>query len=316
MTNNLTTPTGRILWGSLYTPNEKDFDGKPLTVKTGPQAGQPRKEYVFGLAIPKGPEQHWASTEWGAKIWAIGHAAFPAQAQRPDFAWKVTDGDSTVPNKNNRIPNKQEGAPGHWILRLGSSFAPGLFTLIGQPPNTPAPLLEANAIQPGFYVQVNLDCAGNGNEKNAGVYLNHRMVCLVAFGTVIRSGPDPSTVGFGQPAALPQGASLTPPAGGFTPPAPAAVPAPAPAPAYAPPPPVAMQQPPYVPPAPAPAAAYQPPPPAPVAAHPAVAPPPPPPAAAAPAGPQMTALAGGQSYQSFIGAGWTDAQLRQNGYIL
>jgi hypothetical protein len=44
--------------------------------------------------------------------------------------------------------------------------------------------------------------------------------------------------------------------------------------------------------------------------HPAILQPPP------PAGPTMTALAAGVTYEAFIAAGWTDATLRANGYIV
>lgn len=329
---NITTPVGRIVWGDLYDPQTKDFDGKPLTTKTGPQAGQARVDYPFGFAIPKRGERHWAETDWGAKIWAVGHTAFPAQAQRPDFAWKITDGDSTVPNKKNRVPNTQEGFPGHWVLRFGSGFAPNLFTLLGTQDGKPAALIEKGAIQSGYYCQVNFNVQGNNNQNNAGIYLNHNMVCLLAYGPVIRSGPSPDAVGFGQGVVMPAGATAAPPAGfnpappapaPYAPPAPAAyAPPPVAAPAYAPPP-VPVPTPSYAPPpavpAPAPYAApapYQPPAPGAVPPHPAMSAAPPPPAPVAPAGRQMTAKAAGQPYEVFAGAGWTDDALRAHGYMI
>lgn len=322
---NITSPVGRIVWGDLYDPQTKDFDGNPLTTKTGPQAGQARVDYPFGFAIPKRGERHWAETEWGAKIWAIGHTAFPAQAQRPDFAWKITDGDSTVPNKKNRVPSAQEGFSGHWVLRFGSGFAPKLFTLLGTQDGKPASLLEKGAIQSGYYCQVNFNVSGNGNQNNAGIYLNHNMVCLLAYGPVIRSGPSADAVGFGQGVQLPPGATAAPPAA-FNPatPAPASYQPPAPAP-YAAPPPVVYAPPappapyaamPPATPAPAAPAPYQPPPPAAVPPHPAMTATPPPPAPVAPVARQMTAKAAGQPYESFAGAGWTDDALRQHGYMI
>ena len=38
---NLTTPVGRMVMGSLYTPETTDMLGKPLVVRSGPNAGQP-----------------------------------------------------------------------------------------------------------------------------------------------------------------------------------------------------------------------------------------------------------------------------------
>ena len=36
---NFTTPVGRLVMGSLYKPQTTDADGKPLVVKSGPNAG-------------------------------------------------------------------------------------------------------------------------------------------------------------------------------------------------------------------------------------------------------------------------------------
>jgi hypothetical protein len=298
---NVLTPTGRMLWGSLYEPQTKDADGKPLVIKTGPDAGKPTQRYAFGVGIPKGAERHWAETPWGAPIWATGHAGFPQQAQSPSFAWKVTDGDSTVPNKNGKRPCDKEGYPGHWVLSFSSSFAPRVFNKDGS-----APIAEPGAVKCGYYIQVAGTVDSNGSTQNPGVYLNHNMVALQGYGTEIVSGPDAASVGFGQGPA-PVGMQAAPVGGLVAPPAPVGAPTAAPAPP---------------PPAPAPVAALVPPlpvTPAPSFLAPAgVAPPPPPVAApppAAPAGPVMTAKANGATYAAMIAAGWTEATLRQHGYL-
>ena len=102
-------PPGRAVQGDFYKPRDKDATGAPLVVKNGPNKGQPRVDYYFAVAIPKTPGvTHWASEahpdprigDWGARIWNFGHTAWPnGQAQRPDFAWKIEDGDSTVPGQ-------------------------------------------------------------------------------------------------------------------------------------------------------------------------------------------------------------------------
>lgn len=291
MTVNITSPVGRLVFGSLYKPRTTDYDGNPLVVKTGPNIGQARVDYNFGVAIPKGAEQHWASTEWGAKIWAVGHAAFPSQAQRPDFAWKITDGDSTVPNKKGAIPAKKEGYPGHWVLAFSGSFAPRIFNADGT-----QQILEPEAVKPGYYVQVNFDVTDNGNPNNSGVYLNHRMIALAGYGEEISFGPDATAVGFGG-ATLPAGASTTPVAGGFSPaPAPSATP-------VAPPAPVAVAMP-------TPHTA--------ILAGPGATPPAPPapaPVAATPPARVMLPAANGATYEAMIAAGWTDALLVQHGMM-
>ena len=305
---NFTTPVGRLVMGSLYRPQDKDADGKPLVVKNGPNAGQPTVRYFFAVAIPKNPgEQHWASTEWGQKIWAAGHAGFPqGQANAPTFAWKVVDGDSQVPNSKGKKPCEREGYPGHWVISFSSGFPPKIYNRDGT-----AAIVEPDAVKLGYFVQVNGDVDANGNTMKPGVYINHNMVALSAYGPEIVVGPDVASAGFGA-APLPAGASATP-LGGFTPSAPVA-------PAYAPP-----AMPPAAPPpvtgvptmspssAPNPAFLQVPPP-----AAPAMAVPPAPavPVAPAPTAPVMTPAANGVSYASYIAAGWQPDQLRAAGLMV
>lgn len=309
----ITTPVGRLVRGSLYTPNDKDFDGKPLVVKTGANAGQARVDYFLALAIPKAGEQHWSQTAWGAKIWQVGHTAFPQAAQRPDFAWKIDDGDSQVPNKKGRKPCENEGWAGNWILKFSGGFAPKVFRQEGA---GYVQITEADYVKPGYFIEVNGTVDGNGNQNNSGVYLNHSMVCFRAYGPEIVFGPSVEEAGFGQ-SALPAGATLTPPPSAL--PMPAAAVAPPIVPAAIPAPIASVPVVP-VPVTPNPQFLQVPvanPTPSPVPAAPAV--PPVSPAVPVPAspssGPQMTAKAAGSSYQAFVSAGWTDANLIAQGYM-
>lgn len=296
-----TTPPGRLVRGSLYKPQDKDGEGNPLTIKSGPNAGQPRVDYYIGVAIPKGAEQHWNQTAWGQLIWQTGQAAFPqGQANAPQFAWKVIDGDSTVPNLKGKRPCDQEGHRGCWILNFGGGYAPRIYNSNGT-----APITEPDAVKLGYYVQVAGSVEGNGSLQRPGVYLNHSMVALAGYGPEIVLGPDPTQAGFGQ-APLPAGASAAPvsgvPAGAGVPPA--------------------AQ--PHVPPA----AAYTPPPHVPAAAAPAVPPPVAPPVAPPPVPPNPailavpakrmspTAIAAGYTYESFVQAGWNDQQMIAAGHLL
>lgn len=302
---NFTSPVGRIVLGSLYTPNTKDAEGKPLVVKNGPNVGQARSNYFFALAVPKGPERHWAETPWGAIIWGVGHAAFPQAAASPSFAWKIEDGDSSVPNKRGRKPVDNEGWKGHWILKLSGGFAPKVYK---QENGGYVQILEEGYIKPGYYVEVAVSVDGNGSQSQPGIYLNHSMVCFRAFGPEITFGPDVASAGFGQ-SALPAGASLTPPPSSLPMPAAAVIPgasvaAPIPAPVAAP-----LPMVPPVPITPNPAFLQGPgAPPAPPAV-PTVAPPP-------ASGPRMTAAANGVSYQAYLQAGWSDALLISNGLMV
>lgn len=220
---NFTTPVGRLVGGDLYTASDKDGAGNLRVYKSGPQTGQPRPEFYIAVAIPKerdpatGQIKHWAATEWGAKIWQAGHMFQGNASQNPKFAWKIKDGDSDQPDLKGRKPRDREGYPGNWILSMSSGYAPRLYTLIGQPPQSPAPFEQKDAIHLGCYVQVNANVVGNESLQQPGVYLNLSMVCLCGYGERIVVGPDVSQAGFGG-APLPPGAS-TVPQGGFTPPA-------------------------------------------------------------------------------------------------
>jgi hypothetical protein len=314
----ITTPVGRVVMGSLYNPNTTDAEGKPLVVKNGPNAGQARTNFFFALAIAKGAEQHWAQTEWGKLIWGVGHTAFPQAAQSPSFAWKIEDGDSQVPNKRGRKPVDNEGWRGHWILKFSGGFAPKVYRQDGA---GYVQVTDVDYIKPGHFVEVAGTVDGNGSQSQPGIYLNHSMVCFRAFGPEIVFGPDVNEAGFGK-SALPAGASAVPLAGsiplpGAGMPAPpsagVAIPAPT-APIPVTPNPAFLQVPAAtgVPAAtlPSPIAAVS----SPVPVVPAV-PMMPAPIASPSSGPQMTAKAAGATYQAFISAGWTDANLIAQGYM-
>ena len=286
---NFTTPVGRLVMGSLYKPQTTDAEGKPLVVKSGVNAGQPKVVYFFALAIPKNPgETHWSQTSWGALIYKAGVDGFPQAHQSPTFAWKIVDGDSTVPNRRGVAPNTREGYKGNWVISFSSGFSPKIYNANGS-----APIIEPDAVKLGYFVQVNGDVDGNGSSNQPGVFINHSMVALSAYGPEIVVGPDASSAGFGQ-APLPAGATTTPP-GSFTPPVSS------PAPMGVPTTPAPMG----VPTTPAPVAAATP---NPAFLQAPVAPP------AAPAK-VMIGDAVGTNYADWIAAGWSDAQLIQHGKL-
>ena len=43
------SPAGRLVGGDCWTPDTTDYDGKPLTIKNGPNAGQPTVKYQLHL---------------------------------------------------------------------------------------------------------------------------------------------------------------------------------------------------------------------------------------------------------------------------
>lgn len=291
-----TTPVGRFVWGSLVRAKTKDNEGNPLTTKSGPDQGKLTQRFEFGLAIPKGPETHWNQTPWGILIDRAAKEGFPGgQWQLPIFAFKVTDGDSVLPNRKGRIPSKQEGFKGHWVLAFSSSFAPQTVNANG------SAVIPPEQIKVGHYIQVNGSVGSNKSLNQPGVFLNHRFVSHAGFGVEISTGPSADQAGFGQ-APLPAGASSTPvaalaPAAVQTAVAPVVtLPLITPAPV--------VTQPVVIAPAPAPVN---------VVPHPTFLTPNVPPAP--PSGPVMTDKAQGITYAQMIANGWNHAQLVEHGYI-
>jgi hypothetical protein len=210
---DILTPVGRLVAGDVFKANTVDPQGRPLTIKSGPNAGQTRTEYYFAIAIPKTDPTY--NTAVLAKLQAAAKAGFPTmfdangQCVRPDFAWKVVDGDSNVPNQNNTIPSTKEGYPGHWVLSFKGGFAPKAYTKGGE-----AVITDPEQLKRGYYIRVYGSVAANGDMQKPGVFLNPNMVELVGYGDEINSGPDGAAVFGGAPVAnLPAGASVTPLAG-------------------------------------------------------------------------------------------------------
>lgn len=230
------TPVGRLVQGDCFEPQTTDAEGKPLLIKNGPNAGQPRVEYFMAIAVPKtdaGYNEVWAA------IHGVARAAFPSlfdaagNCINPKFAFKVTDGDSQVPNTKGTKPCDREGFPGNWIMNFSGGFAPKCYTAGGAELIT-----DPNMLKRGYFIRIYGSVKGNGSMQQPGIFLNHSMVELVGYGEEIHSGPDGGSVFGGAPATnLPAGASATPLASSApiaqAAPAPAAAPMPGAAPAPA-----------------------------------------------------------------------------------
>ncbi len=215
-----TLPPGRLVWGDPYKARTTDKDGKPYIVKTGANAGQPGKQWAFGVAIAKQGEANWWETPWGQKFLAIAQAGFPGgEWQRPDFAWKITDGDSAIPKKGGAAPNTIAHNKGHWIVSC-STFASAPPTFMKNPQSGQFEQIvgQDGFIKCGYFVEVNIDVKANTGQS-PGVYVGPRMLAFVGYGPEIFQGPDVSQAGFGQ-SPMPSGASAAP-VGGFNPAAPA-----------------------------------------------------------------------------------------------
>lgn len=199
---NILFPVGRMIGGSLA----KVF---PATDSFGNPKKNAQGEAVnrcnFGVAIPKGPETAWWDTPWGKEIYKAGVEGFPKGEYRSHtFAWKVTDGDSNIPNKKGKLPCDQTGYRGNWVIWFSQSWLPKKVNANGT-----QELTEPDAIVPGYFIQVYGDVIGNQSDQSPGVYLNPVAVALVGYGERIASDVDTTAVGFGQ-GPLPAGASSTP----------------------------------------------------------------------------------------------------------
>jgi len=261
-------PAGRMVGGSLDKLFPRtEANGTPKLGKDG----KPEMQCSFGYAIAKAhAQERWQDTPWGNIIYDTGAGAHPALVLSPAFSWKITDGDSVLPNKKGKRPCDQAGHVGHWVIWFSQGWLPKRVNATGEVE------LADGAIVPGFYIQVFGSVAGNKLVPNGtpGVYLNPIAVALVGEGERIATDIDTTKVGFGG-AALPAGATPVQHA----------------APQFA-----------------APAAVA--PPPVPVVPNPAILQVP------APVPRQMTAKAGGATYEAFTAQGWTDAMLREQGYML
>lgn len=282
MAIEITTPVGRLVQGHpMVRKPKKDRQGNVKLNDDGSQA----LEIFFAIAIAKGQETHWNQTEWGQKIHAQAQADWPnGEWQRQDFAWKIIDGDSPVPNKAGRIPNQREGFPGHWVVTTSTRFEGVRCFHAGK--YAPYEVIQnKDEIKRGDYVRAVLSVKGNGPSESPGVYINPELFELTRAGVQIVSddGPDAATAFGSAPVSLPAGAQLAPEQAAvqqaLTP---------------------VQQTPTPVQPDPTFAAGAA-----------GAAPPPPPP----PAGPVMLPAAGGVTYEAYIAQGWTDALLIQHGYM-
>ena len=83
----------------------------------------PATEMYMGVAVPKTVGVDWKQEEWGQQIVAEANAGWAnGEPNALTFAWKIIDGDSTIPNQKGRIPNQREGYPGHWVMGLSTMF--------------------------------------------------------------------------------------------------------------------------------------------------------------------------------------------------
>lgn len=308
---------GRVVQGDFYKGSDKDDQGVDRVYKSGKNEGQKYTQYFFALAIKKTPGvTHWGLEPWGVAILDYGRKAWPTgQAEQKNFAWKITDGDST--DFNEGTPPRRwcdhEGFPGHWVIKLTTSFAPKIYNTAGEP------ILEPGYVKRGYFVEVLISLSSNESQKKPGIHINPGMIAFRAYGPEIVTGPDPKSVAWGK-SALPEGASdvpvggapanLPPGAGKLPPPGAGFISG-----AGLPPPPSGAAGAPPLQTSVVPSATFAGAPPAGAVPLPPTDVPPPPPPPVAP-GPKMTPKASGATRESFLAKGWSDEQLVAHGYMV
>lgn len=202
-------PEGRIVAGHPMVA-QTVTDNRNQPVKN--DDGSNKVEYYFGFAIPKQGEQQFIQTQWGQQVQAAALAGWVnGETNGPAFSWKVTDGDSQVPNQKGKKPAEREGWPGHWVLHLKTMIPVRCYHVGKYDPMQQ--IQDRNEIKPGDYGRVFLTAKANYPSQSPGVYLNPSMFELTRAGQqiVLDSGPDAASV-FGGGAPAPQQSSPTPPA--------------------------------------------------------------------------------------------------------
>ncbi len=241
--------------------------------------GNPRTEYFIQLAIPKtDPDWHRIYSMIQTEARTSFPNIFDAQGNPTKaFSWKISDGDSQTPNSKGKKPCDREGWPGHWILNLSHGFPPSAFG----PDFLP---VDPASIKLGFYIKASINVKGNGQDPmgdRCGVYLNFQSIMLVEAGPIIQVGPSAQEMfGGGTPQHAHQAhmppANAAPPATTAPPPSAATPPGVTPAPGF-------------------------------VNG---------PPAGNAAPGFKMAPSAGGNTYDQYKTAGWTDEQLIAQGHMV
>ncbi len=206
----LTTPVGRLVGGHpmIGHPVKDDKTNLPKMQADGVT---PQVSYYVGLAIQKGTETHWNQTEWGAKIWAEAVAAWAGgEYNHPSFSFKITDGDSQVPNKKMRKPCDREGYPGHWVINASNGFAIKSYHRGMYDPTQV--IQQKEAIKTGDYCRLVISIKSNQSTQTAGMYINPSMLELYQAGIeiVTESAADPNATFGAEEGAMPANAQIDP----------------------------------------------------------------------------------------------------------
>lgn len=205
--SDITTPVGRLVSGhpmELYPA----MDDRTNTQRKH-KDGSDMFTGAIGIAFPKDGTTSWDQTTWGAHIKAAAVAAYPrGEHTMKTFSWKITDGDSTEPNKKMVTPVSREGYAGHWVLFASSCFATPTFH-VGK--YMPLDVIQnKNEIKKGDYIRLVFNTVTNNSTDSPGMYINPVMIELSRAGQPIMSAgaPDAAAAFGGSAPVIPQGALI------------------------------------------------------------------------------------------------------------
>jgi hypothetical protein len=213
------TPVMRLVQGDPLTAQTKDLKtGLPLTIKTGPNAGQPTQKFFCALAGKKGDVE----VETFKRLYEdLARKAFPqffpngGPCTNPNFSYKIVDGDGY--DDNGQPNNLKEGFAGNWVFRFASSYAPQAWVRGKYNPASDQ-ITDPKVFPRGHFVRVSGTLTDNIPSNKPGLYANLGMIEWNSIGPLIISGPVAASVfggGAGAPAAA-GGFTMTALAGTFT----------------------------------------------------------------------------------------------------
>jgi hypothetical protein len=199
---------GRAVWvaGDLFQGKIKTVYGTNTPVLDA--KGDPKREYGFGLAVPKSALAKAGPREPG-EIWTAMHeeayTLFPSRQIPPSFAMKYKDGDGV---DQNGVPfASREGYAGHIVFACTTSLPIKFFRF-----ENGQNVLVKDGIKCGDYVNVQMQIKAHPAQGagKAGLYLNPLAVQLIGYGKEIVNAPSGDQIFGAQPPTAPPGASPTP----------------------------------------------------------------------------------------------------------
>ena len=201
---NLLTPGGRLISGSLTKKGDKDSKGLPIPVE--------KQAYWFAVAVPKSAP---GTNELIGQMWqlaATDYAQYPLVMQQINmglsataFSWKIDDGDvPQIDQKTGQYRPLSEHRAGCYIFGFRTMFEFGACDDKGID-------IARDQIKVGDYVDVMFSSTSNGNiDHTAGIYLNVQAIRRLGFGESIGQEVKASSAFAGKAVVLPPGASVMP----------------------------------------------------------------------------------------------------------